>query len=148
MPLTEQQIQEILAIDEETGLVEFKIQAPRPAELAARICGMANSRMGGTILFGIENEQREVKGLARPHETIDGIWDALRLVKPAVSLLDEKLTLCQYVGRTLVALRIGANSGEIFQAGGVFQIRKGSKTRWCPSNYLMGQYQARFSRQD
>src|SRR6195952_4367525 len=90
MPLTEQQIQEILAIDEETGLVEFKIQAPRPAELAARICGMANARTGGTILFGIENAQRTVEGITRPHETVDRIWDAIRLVRPGGPLIDEE----------------------------------------------------------
>jgi ATP-dependent DNA helicase RecG len=128
MPLTEEQIQQILAIDEETGLVEFKIQAPRPSELAERICGMANSRTGGIILFGIENAQRQTVGLARPHETIDRIWDALRLVRPAVPLIEDEPTLCRFANRPLVALQIGPNSGELFQAGGVFYIRKGSQT--------------------
>jgi predicted HTH transcriptional regulator len=30
----------------ETATVEFKIKAPRPAELAERMCGMANTRTG------------------------------------------------------------------------------------------------------
>jgi ATP-dependent DNA helicase RecG len=128
MPLTEMQIAAILDIDEETGLVEFKIQAPRPAELAERICGMANTRTGGTILFGIENAERAVVGLARPHETIDRIWTALRLVKPAVPLRDEEPVLCRFRGAQLVALQIAPNTGELFQAGGIFHIRKGSQT--------------------
>ena len=128
MPIREAEIEQILATDEETGQVEFKIKAPRPAELAERICGMANRRTGGTILFGIENARHEPVGLSRPHETIDLIWTALRMVKPAVVLTDAEPELVRFAGTQLVVLRIAANNGELYQAGNVFWIRKGSQT--------------------
>lgn len=38
--MTEETLRDLIA-GGETGTVEFKIKAPRPAELAERICGMA-----------------------------------------------------------------------------------------------------------
>src|SRR4051812_40015217 len=99
MPITAEEIQQILATDEETGQVEFKIKAPRPAELAERICGMANRRSGGIILFGIENETRKVVGVARPHQTIDLTWMAIRLVKPAIRLLTPEPEIVPWEGK-------------------------------------------------
>ena len=128
MPSSAAEIRQMLATDEETGEVEFKIKAPRPAELAERICGMANRRSGGTVLFGIENAQRAVVGLARPHQTIDLIWTALRLVKPAVRLRTPDPEVVPWDGKQLVVLQIAPNDGELYQAGNVFWIRKGSHT--------------------
>ena len=128
MPITEAEIRQILATDEETGQVEFKIKAPRPGELAERICGLANRRSGGTILFGIENTQRRIVGLTHPHANIDLIWTALRLVKPAVRLLTPEPEVVTWDGKPLVTLQIAPNDGELYQAGGIFWIRKGSQT--------------------
>ena len=50
--VSEPVIRQLIA-DGESGGVEFKIKAPRPAELAERICGMANTRAERTLLFVI-----------------------------------------------------------------------------------------------
>ncbi len=39
----------------ETPTVEFKIAPPRVAELAERICGLANA-LGGLIIIGVEDQ--------------------------------------------------------------------------------------------
>jgi ATP-dependent DNA helicase RecG len=118
----------MLNISEETGLVEFKRNAPRDSDLAARICGMANSRKGGTILFGVEDATGRVVGLAKPHATIDAITRALRLVKPAVPLAGTGPEVIGIDNLPLVALTILPNNGELYQAGGTFWIRRGSQT--------------------
>src|SRR3954464_2970977 len=109
MPVNEADLRAILATDEESGTVEFKIKAPRPAELAERICGLANRRSGGTILFGIENKNHEVVGLERPHENIDQILMALRLVKPTVPLRSAEPEVYSLDGRQIVVLQIAPN---------------------------------------
>src|SRR5690242_12035873 len=70
----------------ESGTVEFKIKAPRPAEIAERMCGMANSRTGGVIIFGVADDDGRIVGLKKPNETIDLILRAARMMKPAVTL--------------------------------------------------------------
>jgi ATP-dependent DNA helicase RecG len=64
----EEAIQRMLA-EGETGTVEFKLKAPRPSELAERICRIANTRTGGTILFGVEDETGRIVGISRPNDT-------------------------------------------------------------------------------
>ena len=70
----------------ESGTVEFKIKAPRPAEIAERMCGMANSRTGGVIIFGVADDNERIVGLKKPNETIDLILRAARMLKPALTL--------------------------------------------------------------
>ena len=48
----------------ESRTVEFKLKAPRPAEVAERICGMANTRTGGTNIFGVADETSEIVGIS------------------------------------------------------------------------------------
>ena len=50
--MTEETLQQLIARGE-TGTVELKVNAPRPSELAERMCGMANTRTGGAIIFGV-----------------------------------------------------------------------------------------------
>jgi predicted HTH transcriptional regulator len=70
----------------ETAAVEYKIAMPRPAELAARICGFANTSAGGTIIIGVEDKTWKIVGVENVAETIDGILQAVRLCKPPVHL--------------------------------------------------------------
>ena len=69
----------------ETSTVEFQVATPRPAELAERICGFANS-LGGFIIIGIADKTWELVGVKSASEAIDGILQAARLCKPAVRL--------------------------------------------------------------
>ncbi|HMA38033.1 MAG TPA: ATP-binding protein [Chloroflexia bacterium] len=66
----------------ETATIELKRKPPRPAELAERICGIANTRMGGAIIFGVTDDPRTIVGVPNPPLAIDLIHRAVRLVHP------------------------------------------------------------------
>jgi ATP-dependent DNA helicase RecG len=124
---TEAAIRSML-VDGETSTIEFKIKAPRPGELAERICGMANTRTGGTILFGVEDETGQIVGITRPNETIDTILRATRLIKPVVTLQSPVPELHVLDGRRIVVIQVPANNGTLYQAGAGCWIRKGTHT--------------------
>src|SRR6476661_9799454 len=113
---TEADIRSML-VDGETSTIEFKLKAPRPGELAERICGMANTRTGGTILFGVEDETGQIVGITRPNETIDTILRATRLIKPVVTLQSPVPELHVLDGRRIVVIQVPANNGTLYQAG-------------------------------
>lgn len=46
----------------ETTTVELKLTAPRPVEMAKRLCGMASAQ-GGVVIFGVRDSDKE---FARP----------------------------------------------------------------------------------
>ena len=46
----------------ETTTVELKVAAPRPVEMAERLCGMANAQ-GGIMIIGIEDAQHTIVGV-------------------------------------------------------------------------------------
>jgi hypothetical protein len=56
----------------ETNTVELKVAAPRAAEMAERLCGLANAQ-GGMVIIGVEDASREIVGVAenRIGETLD-----------------------------------------------------------------------------
>jgi ATP-dependent DNA helicase RecG len=112
----------------ETGTIEFKIKAPRPAELAERMCGMANTRSGGTIIFGVADKGNVVVGLKEPQQTIDLALRAARLVKPPIPFVGSGPTTHLVDGATLVVAEIPPNAGTLYQSSGVFWMRKGSHT--------------------
>ena len=70
----------------ETGTVEFKSSATRPIEVAVRMCGMANNRAGGIIIFGIEDATWAIVGIRNASLTHDVVLRAARMIKPAVPL--------------------------------------------------------------
>lgn len=51
--MDEQSLRQLI-VEGESATVEFKIKAPRPAELAERICGMANNALGWVYYFWSE----------------------------------------------------------------------------------------------
>ena len=117
-----------LIVGGESATVEFKIKAPRPAELAERICGMANTRTGGVIVFGVADVGRQLIGLKDPNQSIDLALRAARMVKPPVSFVDGTPAVQTVDGLSLVIARIPANDGTLYQSSGVFWVRRGSHT--------------------
>lgn len=112
----------------ESATVEFKIKAPRPAELAERICGMANMRTGGVIIFGVADATGELVGIERSNDTIDLILRATRMIKPPVQLAEGGPQTLELNGTTIVIAAVPANEGTLDQASGVFWMRCGSHT--------------------
>ncbi len=112
----------------ESATIEFKIKAPRPAELAERICGMANTRTGGMIIFGVADATREPVGVAEPSDTIDIALRAARMLKPALPITDTTIQRWTLDARTLVTLQIPANLGTLYQYDGAFLVRRGTHT--------------------
>jgi predicted HTH transcriptional regulator len=53
----------------ETSTVELKVAAPRPVDMAERLCGMANAQEG-VVIIGVEEE-----------ETLTIQWDSVTLKK-------------------------------------------------------------------
>lgn len=125
--MDEQQLRQLIA-GGETATVEFKIKAPRPAELAERICGMANTRSGGVIIFGVADATGELVGLDRPNDTIDLLLRAMRMVKPPVQLREGGPVTQILDGVTVVVASILTNDGTLYQSSGVFWMRRGSHT--------------------
>src|SRR6266540_1942666 len=84
MYFTEVSLRQLIAVGE-SSTVEFKIKAPRPAELAERICGMVNSRSGGVIVLGVEDASGAIVGVAKPNDMIDLLLRAARMIRPPVT---------------------------------------------------------------
>src|ERR1700682_2070295 len=72
----------------EMTTVELKLAAPRPVEMAERLCGMANAQ-GGVVIIGVEDVERKIVGVPdeRMAMTKDVILRAARqIMKPALVL--------------------------------------------------------------
>jgi predicted HTH transcriptional regulator len=76
---------ETLIQEGENSTVEFKVAVPRYAELAERMCGMANS-LGGYLIIGVVDKTWNIVGVKNVADTIDTILQASRHCKPAVRL--------------------------------------------------------------
>src|SRR6266508_1234435 len=125
--MTEETLRELIA-DGETSTVEFKIKAPRPAELAERMCGMANTRTGGVIIFGIEDSSNALVGVAKPSDTIDITLRAARMIKPPLPIAEHAITTWLVDQRTLITLEIPPNAGRLYQYDGACLVRRGTHT--------------------
>ena len=111
----------------ETSKVELKLAPPRPSELAQRLCGFANAG-GGYVILGVVDEDLTIVGLANPKDAIDTILQATRLCKPTILL--DPIDPETYVvgGKTLVLATVPPNKEVLYQASGVFWVRRGSHT--------------------
>jgi ATP-dependent DNA helicase RecG len=125
--MTEETLQQLIA-GGETGTVELKVNAPRPSELAERMCGMANTRTGGAIIFGVEDGTLAPVGVGRPSETVDVILRAARMVKPPIPLSDDSIHTWPIDQHTLVSVEIPANDGRLHQYDGACLVRRGTHT--------------------
>ncbi|WP_129674363.1 helix-turn-helix domain-containing protein [Candidatus Chloroploca sp. Khr17] len=112
----------------ETPTVEFKSSAARPIDIAERMCGMANNRAGGMIIFGIEDATRAIVGVRQPSLTQDHILRASRMIKPPVSLAETSVQTWLLDGHTLVSVEVPGNSGRLYQYNGACFVRRGTTT--------------------
>ena len=114
----------------ETTTVEFKVAIPRPVEMAERLCGMANAQ-GGIIIIGVEDVERKIVGVSdeRMAMTKDMILRATRQVmKPTLVLDPPEPETYELDGRKLVVATVPPNNGSVYQASGVFWVRRGTHT--------------------
>jgi predicted HTH transcriptional regulator len=114
----------------ESSTVELKAAAPRPVEMAERLCGMANAQ-GGMIIIGVEDSKHKIVGV--PEEriamTIDTVLHAARQnVKPVLLLDPSEPELYEVDGKRLVVAAVAPNRGPVYQSGGVFWVRRGTHT--------------------
>src|SRR4051812_12571764 len=112
----------------ETATVEFKSSAARPIDIAVRMCGIANNRAGGTIIFGIEDATRAIVGIRNPSLTNDVVLRAARMIKPAMLLSETSVQIWTLDGSTLLTVGIPPNSGNLYQYDGVCYVRRGTNT--------------------
>jgi ATP-dependent DNA helicase RecG len=112
----------------ESGFLECKIAPPRYAELAERVCGMANG-LGGYIVLGVSNETWEIAGVKDIGAALDNIVMACRHCKPPVRLeADQPQQLDFEENVSIVAAYIPPNNGTLYQASGIFWVRHGTQT--------------------
>jgi ATP-dependent DNA helicase RecG len=125
--MTEETLRQLISTGE-SGTIELKVNAPRPTELAERMCGMANTRSGGFIIFGVEDQTLAPVGVAQPSDTVDVILRAARMVKPPINLPDEAIRTWSLDGRSIVTAEIPANDGRLYQYNGACLVRRGTHT--------------------
>lgn len=125
--MNEETVRQLIA-GGESGTVEFKINAPRPTELAERMCGMINTRTGGVIIFGVGDVNHAIVGVNRASDTIDTILRAARMVKPPIPLTDESIRAWSLDGRSVITAEIPASDGKLHQYNGACLIRRGTFT--------------------
>lgn len=114
----------------ETTTVELKLAAPRPVEMAERLCGMANAQ-GGVVIIGVKDSNHEIVGVQenRLGETLDVILRAARqIVKPELVLEPPEPEIYTIAGKKLVVATVRPSRGPVYQSGGIFWIRRGTHT--------------------
>ncbi|HZR41876.1 MAG TPA: RNA-binding domain-containing protein [Ktedonobacteraceae bacterium] len=76
----------------ETSAVELKVAAPRPVEMAERLCGMVSNAQGGVIIIGVEDTEQKIVGVPdeRMAMTIDTVLRVARQNIKLVLVLDPQ----------------------------------------------------------
>jgi ATP-dependent DNA helicase RecG len=110
-----QELLEIIA-NPENSKVEFKLDRERPERIAKEIVAFANFR-GGRIFFGVDNNNREIKGLSKENfeewlkDTVFG-----RYVTPSIIPLYEEINTPE--GRVaVVTIEQGINKPYFVKEG-------------------------------
>src|SRR3954451_11100029 len=116
----------------ETDRVELKIGPPRPSELAERICGLVNAQ-GGYIIMGVQDTTLKLVGVNDTGAAIDTILRATRQLQPAMQLVAVEPQIFTLDGKKIVVASVPPSDGPVYQAGGVFWVRRGTHT--IPLNY-------------
>lgn len=112
----------------ETNTVEFKVAASRANEMAERLCGMANAQ-GGIVIIGIKDASHEIVGVPdnRISETLDVISRAARqMIKPELVLDPPEIYVNS--GKKLVVVTVKQSYGPVYQAHGIYWVRRGTHT--------------------
>jgi ATP-dependent DNA helicase RecG len=125
--MTEETLRQLIA-GGETATVEFKSSGARPIDIAVRMCGIANNRAGGIIIFGIEDATRAIVGIRNPSLTNDVVLRAARMIKPAVLLSETSVQIWTLDGSTLLTVEIPPNGGNLYQYDGACYVRRGTNT--------------------
>src|SRR5437868_15498562 len=110
--MTEETLRELI-VGGETSTVEFKSSAARPIDVAVRMCGIANNRAGGIIIFGIEDATRAIAAIRNPSLTNDVVLRAARRIKPAVPLGAPSVQTWTLANCTLVPIEIAPTTGRV-----------------------------------
>lgn len=116
----------------ETSRVEFKVAMPRQSEMAERICGLANAQ-GGYIILGVEDGSLQIVGVGDTGGAVDGLLRAARQIQPSLSFTPTEPEIYELEGKKVVVATVTASVGPVYQASGVFWIRRGSHT--IPMSY-------------
>ncbi|GAC1633429.1 MAG: helix-turn-helix domain-containing protein [Ktedonobacteraceae bacterium] len=114
----------------ETNTVEFKIAAPRATEMAERLCGLANAQ-GGMVIIGVKDALHEIVGVPdhRIGETLDVILRAVRqMIKPELVLDPAEPEIYTVAGKKLVIATVKPSDGPVYQAHGIYWVRRGTHT--------------------
>ena len=127
--LSESELKKLIA-GGETNTVEFKVAAPRAPEMAERLCGMANAQ-GGIVIIGVKDTHHEIVGVpdSRIGETLDVILRAVRqMIKPELVLDPSEPEIYTVVGKKLVVATVKPSAGPVYQAHGIYWVRRGTHT--------------------
>ena len=118
-----------LIAEGETATVELKRAAPRPTEMAERLCGMANAQ-GGFIIVGVEDIDLSIVGVPndRIALTTDVILRAARQIEPKLLLDPPEPEIYVLDDKRLVVASVPPNAGPIYQSSGVCWVRRGTHT--------------------
>jgi ATP-dependent DNA helicase RecG len=114
----------------ETNTVELKVAAPRAVEMAERLCGMANAQ-GGVMIIGVKDSLHEIVGVPdhRIGETLDVILRAVRqMIKPELALDPAEPEIYTASGKKLVVATVKPSHGPVYQAHGIYWVRRGTHT--------------------
>ena len=114
----------------ETNTVELKVAAPRATEMAERLCGMVNAQ-GGLIIIGVKDASREIVGVpdTRIGETLDVILRATRqMLKPELVLDPPDPEIYVVTGKNVVVATVQPSRGPVYQAHGIYWVRRGTHT--------------------
>jgi ATP-dependent DNA helicase RecG len=114
----------------ETNTVELKVAAPRAVEMAERLCGLANAQ-GGMIILGVKDAKHEIVGIPdhRIGETLDVISRAVRqMIKPELALDPPEPEIYTVSGKKLVVATVKPSQGPVYQAHGIYWVRRGTHT--------------------
>lgn len=114
----------------ETNTVELKVAAPRATEMAERLCGLANAQ-GGLVIIGVKDSTHEIVGIPdrKIGETLDVISRAVRqMIKPELVLDPAEPEIYIISGKIVVVATVRPSPGPVYQAHGIYWIRRGTHT--------------------
>jgi len=126
MKLSETELRNII-MSGETTTIELKVAPPRPAELAERLCGMANS-LGGLVIIGVEDASLKIVGVQDARMTVDVALRASRQIQPVLLLEPSEPEIYNLDGQQVVVVGVPASRGPIYQSSGVCWVRRSTHT--------------------
>ncbi|HEU5377205.1 MAG TPA: ATP-binding protein [Ktedonobacteraceae bacterium] len=109
---------------------ELKVAAPRATEMAERLCGLANAQ-GGMVIIGVKDSSYEIVGVpdSRIGETLDVILRAARqMIKPELVLDPPEPEIYTLSGKNVVIVTVKPSHGPVYQAHGIYWVRRGTHT--------------------